>query len=428
MTAAASIPVLTPPKTYPACTDPGYVMTVTLGGSDYQVFVYTEGANGTKNYLPSTCNPQAFEKIRGLTWGLLNAHDSRRSSLNEKPVEMKAVNARGLNKADGTTVSHDFLIQPVSTLVADQMASAISLAGHPMQAAAVKAQDVWTTMEEIIRQEMERPTQPIQLGTATSTNPPISPLPPPSSTPSTPTPSSPLSMTPQSSQISAQNPQLNLTGPTSSSPPPMAPPSSQISTQNPQLIPSNSPESNSGVQLPPYRAPVTATDLNLRGFKWDQSDWYEQIPDRTKLRIITDILENHSPVGGIYEKVWKMFEVKVLNQPSSNILGLLAQEKTRLSIRCRALPSPILPTIRRETAQIIAAFHQGLEEEALQEKMLLLMEKEFERKEQLFDCIRQQAEVEGVVIENWDRRWAQYHYIENTHRFVQALTRWLDIN
>jgi hypothetical protein len=423
MTSATSTPVLTPPKTYPACTDPGYVMTLMLGGSDYQVFAYIEGENGTKNYLPSTCSPEVFEKIRGLTWGLLNAHDSRRSSLNEKPFEMKAVNARGLNKADGTTVSHDFLIQPVSTLVADQMASAISLAGHPMQAAAVKAQDVWTTMEEIIRREMGLPTQPVQLGTTSSTNPPTPHLPPPSSTPSTPTRPSPPSITPPASQT-----QLNLTGPTPSSPPLMAQQSSQISTQNPHLISSNSPESNSGVQLPPYRGPITATDLNLRGFKWDQSDWYERIPDRTKLRIVTDILENRSPVGGIYEKVWKMFEVKVCNQPSSTILGLLDQEKKRLSIRCRALPSPILPTIRREAAQIIAAFHQGLEEEALQEKMLLLMEKEFERKEQLFDCIRQQAEAEGVVIEGWDRRWAQYHYIENTHRFVQALTRWMDIN
>ncbi len=405
MTSITSTSILTPPKTYPACTDPGYVMTLTLGDSDYQVFAYIEGENGTKNYLPSTCEPQAFEKIRGLTWGLLNAHDSRRSSLNEAPYEIKAVDARGLVKADGTSVSHDFLIQPVSTLVANQVASAISLAGHPMQAAAVKAQDVWTTMEEIIRREMDRPAQPVQLGTSTTTNSPTSNFTPPSSM-------SPAS-TPLSQPITTQ---------------PL--PESQTSDQNPELHSSNTPTSTDSplIQPPLYRAPITATDLNLRGFNFDEANWYERISDRTKLRIVTDILENRCPVGGVYEKVWKLFELKVRNNPSSNIIGLLAQEKTRLSMRCRILPSLIPPLIRREAGQLIDAFHQDLEEEALQEKILSLMEKEFERKEQLFDCIHEQAEAEGIVIEDWDRKWAQYHYIENTHRFVQALARWLDLH
>ena len=59
---------LSPPAVYPSCTDPGYIMTLSIGGSDDQVFAYTEAANGTKIYLPSTCDPQAFEKIRSRTY------------------------------------------------------------------------------------------------------------------------------------------------------------------------------------------------------------------------------------------------------------------------------------------------------------------------------------------------------------------------
>ena len=56
------------------------------------------------------------------------------------------------------------------------------------------------------------------------------------------------------------------------------------------------------------------------------------------------------------------------------------------------------------------------------------MKKEFERKEELFQCIREQAEAEGVIIADWDAHWAQNHFLDSNYRFVQALARWLDNN
>lgn len=391
-----SNPTLTPPTVHPISSDPGYIMTLSLGGSDYRVFAYTEDLNGAKTYLPANCNSQAFEKIRGFTWGLLNAHDSRRIAQNETPYDLKMLDSSGLTKGDNTTISHDFLIQPVSNLVADQMASAISLTGHPMQASAVKAQDIWTTMEEIIRNEMGRTAQPVQLSTSTNS------------------PASNQLSTPPISTVPTQPSSQTLDSNSSSDPSDL--------NQTPALSNSDHETPNQG---PAYRAPVTATDLNLRGIDLNHSDWYDRIPDRAKLRIVNDILECRCPVGGIYERVWKLFETKARSL-SSSVIGLLSQEKRQLSLRCRALPSTLSPFIRQEASQIIETFYQNSSQIETQEKILALMEKEFARKEQLWQYVREQAEAEGVAIADWDHQWAQYHYLENTRRYIHALARWLD--
>ncbi len=391
------MPAITPPNAYAVPTEPGYIMTLRLGSNDYQIFAYTRNGDGTKNYLPSSCNPQVFERIRGLTWGLINAHEARRASLNEAPFEINTINTSGLKKRDNNCASHDFLIQPLSSVTADQMASAITLAGQPMQAGAVKAQDVYNTLNQTYRQALGQTPHHQQL----------SPPPPVSTTP--------LAQT--------QPPQPNSQVP---DPAALAHPS----TPQPQTvsqIPAPPPPLEAPV-IPLYRSPVTATSLNLPGLPSEQQDWYDRIPPRSKLRIVTDILDGRFSQGGIYEKVWKLFESKVPGQPPFAIVDLLTREKRQLALHCRTLPSPIPAAIRHEANQIITAFQQHLVEEAIQEKIVTLMEKEFERKEELFQCIQQQARAEGVVIEDWDRQWAQFHFIENTYRFAQALARWLDNN
>jgi hypothetical protein len=349
-------------------------MTLKLGSNDYQIFAYTRNGDRTKNYLPSSCNPQLLERIRSLTWGLLNAHEARRGSLNEAPFEINTIDVSGLKKRDNTYASHDFLIQPLSAGTADQMASAVTLAGHPMQAAAVKAQDVYNTLNQTYRQAMGQTPQPTHLSTAPSSTPPH-PQPPQSN-----------------SQIPA----------------PPAPIEAPI--------------------IPLQQAPAPLTDPTLRGPPSEEQTWYDRIPLRSKLRILTDILNGRASQGGIYEKVWKLFESKVRAQPGFPLLALMEREKREVALRCRTLPSPIPAAIRNEANQIITAYQQHLAEEAIQEKIVTLMEKEFERKEQLFQYIQQQAQAEGVVIEDWDTHWSQHHFIENTYHFSQAVARWLDNN
>jgi hypothetical protein len=378
-------------------TEPGYLMTLRLGSHDYKIFAYTTNGHGQKKYLPSNCDPQSFERIRSLTWGLLNAHEARRAALNEPAFQINTITSKGLARTNNTLASHDFLIQPHSQLTADQMASAITLAGEPMQAAAVKAQDVWNTLEKTVRQEMGRPANPIDLSSTTVT-PPVS-----TTSPTT----QPILPPPSPAPV-----------PPPSSPPPSASPAPAPVTTPPAPAPATT----------IFKPAVTATTLNLKDLPLEQRDWYERIPDRAKLRIITDILEIRGYSGGVHEKVWKLFESKVPGQRPVAIIDLLTREQRQLDVRCRAMPSAIPISIRQEGEQFLDAFHQEVADEALQEKILSLMQKEFARKEHLFQCIRQQAVEEGVAIENWDEQWAQYHFIESNYRFAQALARWLDNN
>lgn len=385
-----------PNTTYPPSTDPGYLMTLRLGSHDYQISAYTTNGSGQKKYLSSNCDPQSFERIRSLTWGLLNAHEARRASLNEPVFQINTITQRGLARTNNTLASHDFLIQPYSQLTADQMASAITLAGEPMQAAAVKAQDVWNTLEKTVREEMGRTPNSVNLSATT-----------PSLPVSTPPSTQPVQPSSSAAPVSPSSP-----------PPPSAPPAPAPVTTPPPPSPA----------ITIFKPAVTATTLNLKDLPLEQRDWYERIPDRAKLRIITDILEVRGYSGGVHEKVWKLFESKVPGQRPSAIVDLLTREQRQLDVRCRAMPSQIPISIRQEAEQLLDAFHQEVTEEALQDKILSLMQKEFERKEQLFQCIREHAVAEGTLIEDWDEQWAQYHFIESNYRFAQALARWLDNN
>ncbi len=119
----STISATTASQPAPASTPkPGHVCTLALKSGNYKVYVYIQETDGTKTYLPANFDPQSFEKVRSLTWGLLNAHDAQRQSLNEAPYELKGMNTQGLIKKDDTMVSHDFLIQPTNSLIADQMA------------------------------------------------------------------------------------------------------------------------------------------------------------------------------------------------------------------------------------------------------------------------------------------------------------------
>ncbi len=360
----------------------GYLMNLSLGGTDYKIYAYFQDSNGVKTYLPTTLDSQNLEKIRNLTWGLFNAHDCRRKSLNEAPYEIKTLDARGLIKSDNSIVSHDFNIAPISPpFFTNQMVDSLSRAGRPIQASAIKAQDIWNTLEEVLRREagQNHSPNPARMDTATT---------------------NPISQPPISN----------------SSPPP-------ISTLTPPQ-----PSNPNPVQQPPptYRPPLNSVDLDLRDLDYNQQNWYDQIPAPQKLRIINDILAFRTPGGGIYERVWNRFAQ--LATPSVSTLQLMEQEKTRLVRTLLHAPSQIPREIRSQANQIIESFHRSLPQSQLRDLVEALIRQEFERKQELFQRIREQAIAEGTVIEGWDRDWAQHHYLDDDRRFIQALAGWLDNN
>jgi hypothetical protein len=380
---------------FSAALEPGYVSTVSLKSGNYKIFVYIEQADGSKTYLPPHFDAQTLEKVKNLTVGLLNAHDTRRLSLNEDPYDIQALDASGLIKKDNSVISHDFLIQPVSIELANQMTDDLTLLGKTAEASTIKATDLWCTMEEVIRGGMN--------GSIVSNSVPENP---------------PVNTASTSSTVNQGEP---------------LPPSSNPSTSS-QESPS---PANSNATPQPIPAPKlpTSIDLDLEGHDLSQPNWYEDLDAPLKLRIIHEVALGRSPKDGVYEKIWNHFVAKALelrqSNPAStaNVFTLLEREQKRLSKRCRQkyktttrIPYPT----RQKAENIYEAYMHKHADFELKEKINAFMLKEFEHKEELFQRLREQADAEEVQIADWDRDWAKYHYNDDSRRFVQAVARWLD--
>lgn len=376
-------------------SQPGYISTVSLRSGRYKVFAYTLNPDGSRTYLPDNCDPQTMEKVRTLVSGLLNAHDSKCQQSNEPPFEIRGMDSRGLIKQDNTLVSHDFTIQPYSQQIADQMANSLNLYGRPCPAASIKAQDLWNTLDDAVRTGINTPA--------------LYSHPSPSANPSQPTPS-PMGSIPSSSSL---QPTPSPAGITPSSPLQPTPSSANAPNHPPQTP----------VTPPPCTIPPTSIDQDLANIDLQQPNWYEQIPLRTKLRIVRDVSKGRSPLGGVYEKVWNHF----IPPQGNGVLTALANEEKRLAREARRLPSAIPSAIRQKAESIYDFFKTDpLNGSALKQKIHSLIGSDFPHKEQLYRRVRQQALAEGKRIEEGDQQWAQNHYADDPRLFVQALARWLD--
>jgi hypothetical protein len=133
-----------------AHVEPGYVSTVSVKGKRYKIFVYLEASDGSKTYLPSDFDPQTLKKVKALTEGLLNAHASQHPALDGASLEIQGLDATGLIQTDNTTLSHDFLVQPVNAEVAKKMTHLLAQSNKTVEASALSAKEVWNAMEELI--------------------------------------------------------------------------------------------------------------------------------------------------------------------------------------------------------------------------------------------------------------------------------------
>ncbi|MBS0604304.1 MAG: hypothetical protein JSS60_04610 [Verrucomicrobia bacterium] len=383
----------------------GYIDTVSLRSGEYKVYAYVLAPDGSKIYLPDNCDRQVREKLRTLSWGLLNAHDKKSQSLGETSLEIKGIDSSGLIKSDNAVISHDFTIQPIDQNIAEQMARTLTLSGQSIQASAIKAQDVWNAFEEVVRTSISASpiSNPARIDTTTT----------PSSTTTSTHPSTSQPPAPHTTQTS-----------------PPTPPT----TSNPTHTPTPIPPSLTPIPTPLSTLPPTSIDLDLRGVDLQQPNWYETLPLRLKYRIVSEVEQGRSPLGGVYFKVWQHFETKVreilLRNPSSKVtlLTLLESEKNRLARECGRLnPASSIPrSIRQQAEKVYDAYMKRRSDSQVTDDINALMCKEFDRKEELFQRIRQQAEAERIVIAAWDRDWAKNHFADDPRRFVQALARWLD--
>jgi hypothetical protein len=333
-----------------------------INGGKYKVYAYIEGADGTRIDLPASFDPQAFQTIFSLTQGLLNAHDSKRQSLSEA-YEIKGLDACGLIKEDGNAVSHDFAIHPTAPTVAEPMANLLTRSGKPIEATAIKAQDIWNMLEEEVRKGMQ-----------------------------TSNPSNPL---------------------------------------HPITSPSPQPQSTKPPATPHH---CTSPGIDLKHFNLESSDWYSQLPDSLKLRILKQTRKGIVPAGSIYAKAWYYFKdinekerKKDSNSPA--IITLLQNEIDRLESKLQNPTLKISERTRKAAESIYDLFTEGKEIQGEIDNLMLYPfsdGKEDVYKDFLFMRIREQAKREGIPIADWDDLWAQHHYKEDPRRFVEALVHWLD--
>lgn len=487
-----------------------------FNGGSYKVIAYFEDDQGIRTYLPANVQQNTLNKIKDLTWGLLNAHNLYRETRRQAPYAIKTIDAAGLIKMDNSIVGHDFSISSISQTASffpgHVARSLTDVAVQPLDPAAIKAQDIWQALEFTMRQATNQPQPPpppaMRLTPLSNTDldlPDLLPDNPPSPSAAPLTLPATSQVVPSPGDVPAPQPlQLpslpNLgsnavTTPTpSSSPSPIPLPFSDLDTlpfpnlsddvtvplstlsstpittaQSSQPIPlsfpnlNNAPTTTTVASAPSatlnslsFVAPATVSQPSatpaqtpslgqtpsalhtllrtegrlptpveraLTQVDFSKPDWYTAIPRYQKLKIINDILNHRTPGGGIYGKVWEHLGLPG-NAPAT--FERLKAEKNRLLSENNSF-SQIPSGIRVEANQLIVQADQ-LRQTELEEKIHLLMAKEFAYKEALDRCLREQAEAESVVIADWDREWAKYHYLDDPRRFISALVRWLDSN
>lgn len=433
-------------------TEPGFIMSLSLGGSSYKVLAYFEEASGAKTYLPSTIDSLARDKIRDLTYSLLNAHDFRRTSQNQPPYDIKTVDAKGLMKTDNTLISHDFHVAPfVTPTLANLMVTALTSAGNPMLISDIKAQHIWDTMEGYIRRSVgplnSNPFRMDATSSSSSVIPPLSTLPQTSTTSSTSGPVSSISMDlGLHANPSPHTTCVDSSLPTATSIDPSLPASSLSALASMHSSPSTTgmdaaPSIDPGLPAPAsmhssphtidrYPHPNTAISIHpsLLTIDYNQADWYAHIPPRLKLRIVNDILMIRSYGAIIYKNVWEHFENLCGGSPKTTTRELLQKEKKRLIKICKKQYSQISRDLRAQAEMLIEDFY-GLtvfSRAEFQKKMTHLMKKDFDCKDQLLQLIYQRAVAKGVKIDALDHKWAENHYLDDDRLFVQCLRIWLD--
>jgi hypothetical protein len=145
----------------------------------YRLYAYLENADGSKTEL----SPETLDKITNLATGLLKAHEFKLNTT----IEQCRIDRAGLSITDGALYSHNFAIHPLDSALAISLCEKIDF----QNVSALKAQDVWSAIEQLGIDSICRPTsstsaallEPMEIETPQSaspvaTTPPLQAAPP----------------------------------------------------------------------------------------------------------------------------------------------------------------------------------------------------------------------------------------------------------
>lgn len=185
--------------------------------------------------------------------------------------------------------------------------------------------------------------------------------------------------------------------------------------------------------MPQRAITVLPSQLQLRDHDFETPDWYETIPQRTRLRLLTNLWEpyrngqtctmNQPPERRVRERFENIFDrmPPYLKQHSSSAL-LTLQEYRRLKRQCDHNPY----SLPEETVPIALRFLSRLKQRAPQEELRELID-QIPVDEEFFRYFEEQIEAEQILTAEFDRsEWARAHFKDHIERFAFVLERYLD--
>ncbi|MGE0633261.1 MAG: hypothetical protein AB7H48_06320 [Parachlamydiales bacterium] len=465
----------------PVQSQPLLTTQIIIGNKLYIVEAYLDDGHG--NPLPSSVqySRESLQQIKTHAQELFTAHELHHNTLNQGPLNVIGASSQGLIRHDRSTISHDFLVEPLDRAMAARIASEDTT----LDASALKAQDIWNRLSTSILTGQTSPslsttsspqalnTPPADLTTqadplATSrSNTRSTPFAPsqsadpfnsdPLATPRSSTQANPLSPshlddpfhpsstprpTPQTDPLArnttaiptpiTDDPLTTTTPirPTATLTPPGdgAPVLSDPSTRTEQpLATPRIDDQTTAIPICPPRRIVLSTELQLKNHDFTADDWYETIPLRARLRICQNILKAQS-IYPVERRVWERFKEIQQRQPTQGsaqtTLQLVQEEVRRLQQQCNAQTGGLSRRQRNRAEHFLKRYAQHAPAEELHDWI-----RRYRFNEQFFNFFEEQIEAEGLPIAETERAaWAREHYEEDMPRFVRVLERYLDSN
>ncbi len=445
-----TLPTALHPSSGPIQAQPLLITQIVFGGKLYRVEArLDDGAGGP---LPFTAqySQEAMRQIQNYTEDLFSAHELHLNSLSQQALAVIGANSQGLIQQDNTTISHDFLIEPLDRGMADRIAPDVA----PISHSALKAQDIWNHLSSSIL-AFQTAAPPPSISSAILTTP--SPITPPTdltpladplathtnSTPLT-NPSTPLSddlFFPDSCPPSTPHPDALLTPPIDSTgtnplepvrtlPPPLDDTTALTDLSIPTHLHLDPPHIDQQITLPERlpRRIVLSTELQLKDHDFNAENWYETIPVRVRLRICQNILKAHS-TQPVEWKVWNRFQEIYEQQASRDrnaptTAQLIQKEARRLLQQRQSQPSTLKRRQRSQGEHFLRKITENAPQEELNQRF-----KNYRLNDQFYRFFEEQIEAEGLPIAESDRpAWVRAHYTEDLPRFARVLERYLDSN
>ncbi len=433
--------------TAPAQTQGLFITQVVFAGRIYQIHAFIQDSAGQT--APLAIPDQAtMQRVQNYTLDLFAAHERQRSASQQPQLDVIDVTSQGMIQRDHTIVSHDFLVQPIAPDIATRMEADLAATPHPIGAPAIKAQDIWNSLEQTLLQNI--PSAPVYtppsgtgapdthltpsfdpFNTPPLTVPPIhsAALPSPETTTHTDsTPPPPLDTAtppPQTTTHRDSTPPRELNSTPEPSDPPVThtPP---VERREPPRTTRPRPPRDHRHPLQPRRL-VLSTEHDLKNHNFTDPNWYETIPLRTRIRLCQNIMNCHS-TQPMERRVWDKFQaysdyLRTTDQYAPDTVQLIQEEMRSLQRQVSSLPQ----TLPRETNRLAHSILRRHSETGKVDNVLTQNINRFPVDDKFLQYFVEQIEAEQLQIAQRERAdWARAHCKDEPMRFMRVLERYLD--